>query len=45
MLCAGFGAKSDEATLLLVTTTSVRDSGLLGALLPVFPDMGQFRPY
>jgi tungstate transport system substrate-binding protein len=37
-LCAGCGAQSGERTLLLVTTTSVRDSGLLAALLPVFEE-------
>jgi len=35
-LLAGPGCARDDANLLLVTTTSVRDSGLLGELVPVF---------
>jgi tungstate transport system substrate-binding protein len=34
----GCGANHDEKKLLLVTTTSVRDSGLLGALTPIFEE-------
>jgi tungstate transport system substrate-binding protein len=34
---------ADEADLLLVTTTSVRDSGLLAALLPVFQQQTGIR--
>jgi tungstate transport system substrate-binding protein len=33
----------DDTSLLLVTTTSVRDSGLLGALMPVFQQQVGFR--
>jgi tungstate transport system substrate-binding protein len=34
----GCGTGNEDPTLLLVTTTSVRDSGLLAALLPVFEE-------
>jgi len=36
LLASGSAAESGERRLLLATTTSVRDSGLLDALLPVF---------
>jgi tungstate transport system substrate-binding protein len=35
---------ADEGDLLLVTTTSVRDSGLLSALLPAFQERTGIRP-
>jgi tungstate transport system substrate-binding protein len=35
---------AEEADLLLVTTTSVRDSGLLSAFLPIFQDQTGIRP-
>jgi len=35
---------ADEGDLLLVTTTSLRDSGLLSALLPVFQERTGVRP-
>ncbi len=35
---------SEEGDLLLVTTTSLRDSGLLSALLPVFQEKTGIRP-
>ena len=35
---------ADEGDLLLVTTTSLRDSGLLSALLPVFQEQTGIRP-
>jgi len=35
---------ADEGDLLLVTTTSVRDSGLLSALLPIFQEQTGIRP-
>jgi tungstate transport system substrate-binding protein len=35
-LIVGPSCSRDDASLLLVTTTSVRDSGLLGELMPVF---------
>jgi tungstate transport system substrate-binding protein len=37
-LCAGCGAQTEGQTLLLVTTTSVRDSGVLSVLLPAFEE-------
>jgi tungstate transport system substrate-binding protein len=35
---------AEEAELLLVTTTSVRDSGLLAELLPIFQEKTKIRP-
>ena len=40
--CSDQGA--EEGDLLLVTTTSLRDSGLLSALLPVFQEQTGIRP-
>jgi tungstate transport system substrate-binding protein len=38
-----FGCSPDEERLLLATTTSVRDSGLLDTLLPVFQERTRIR--
>jgi tungstate transport system substrate-binding protein len=42
-LLAGPGCAPDDANLLLVTTTSVRDSGLLGELVPEFQQQTVIR--
>ncbi len=42
-LLAGAGCAGEDGNLLLVTTTSVRDSGLLGELVPEFQEQTGLR--